>query len=214
MLLLKFITITFFLVLIFTCTFGTGTIETLNYMKCFPLGNGYTWEYEREKLVFENNTLKYQIVDTVTYSMKFDSIRNYTPYYSYYEEDRIIDSYYSHGNTVYSIFHPTPSDKSKFIFWKRKINLNEEWKSFRLTYVGPRLFYEIKHKAISFNEILNSKRREYRSCVLIERSYIALASYEEECYYANEIGMVFIKGESKFLYRRIEYNLELIKFSK
>jgi hypothetical protein len=190
----------------FSCSSVTDSSDNVNYLSYFPIGDNYSWKY---KITYGGNAE----VDTVTYSMKFDLVGE-TIYYSLYLDNRAVGLYSVTGDTVFSHYNPYTTDTTKFVIWKKKLKINETFKSYQVNFPGPGYAYQISHKVVGLNSKIKINDISYNSCVEIERSYADIAGFAEKCFYADGIGLVYIEGTSQLLGTDGTYKYELLEFSK
>ncbi len=204
----------FTIVFFISCKFVTDPVEVNNHLDYFPIGNKYTWKYKKTTLYFVNDTLENQYLDTLIFSMKIDTTDDNIIFYSYFQDERAIDGYFKSNDTIYSIYHPQTTDTNKFVYWKKNIRNNDAWETYRLSYAGPRFYYTLFHKATDLNVKIKVKNKEYYNCIEIENKYLAISGYNEKCYYAKDVGLIYKEGIRLFLHYRSEYKYELLEFKK
>ena len=184
-----------------SCNLLENPDQNHNYASYFPIGDNYKWTYTRD------STLRH-------YSFKRDTSRTDGQYYSYYQEERVIEWLELTGDSILSLMHNSPGDSAVYYIWKNNLVKNMEWTSYRESYGGPRLIYKIKHKVVDLNAIISFDDKHYDHCIVIEREYTVLAGYKERCYYAKNIGLVYTKGVSLFTDGPHAYEEKLVSFSR
>jgi len=181
---------------------------SFNALDFFPIENNLKWTFERSFNYYENDSLTTNSIDTLIYSMKEINLSDGRIAYEYYNGNRVIDTFIQVGDIIYSL---TNADTSNHIFWKKELTIGEEWISFESW--ENKILSSVMHKVIDLNTVINVRfATSPLTSIIIDREIHHLGLYKERCYYAKDIGLVFVTGSSSFLQYASEYELELINF--
>jgi len=215
-----------FALLLFTsCEESTTGIRTeKNYLSYFPIGDKYIWTYEvTRKVTMKDTPGTVTFVDTITCEMSLSDVTYQDKdLYSYKQPGTASFALYVVNDTLYSLAWAGSPDPPQ-LFWKKYFELNEAWEVVGLSSgplgvlsaPNPKIQITIYNNLIDTSASVRFGERIFLDCIVVQSRYAHIVSqFEFSLYYARNIGLVYITGNSESIYSYIDYEYKLISFEK